>query len=532
MVIAHRQELIWQAKDKIQAVAKMRVDVEMGEYKAQNDGLFQRAQVIVSTVQTHTAGGDGGGRIGKFDPKHFGLLIIDEAHHAAAASYRRIIDYYRTNPNLKVLGVTATPDRTDEEALGQLFETVAYDYEMLDAIRDGWLVPIEQQMVNINGLDFSRVKTTAGDLNSADLASVMEQEQPLYGIADATVDCVGVNQKRTLIFCASVKHAEMMANILNRYRNGMAAWVCGKTPTDDRQKILRDFADGTTQVVCNCGVLTEGFDNPAVEVVVMARPTKSRSLYSQMAGRSTRPAESIAHQLNDILDPPGRRQLIADSNKPSCLILDFVGNSGKHKLVTSADILGGKVSDAAVQAVIASARQTGRPVRVADSLDEEEEKIQKAAAEQRRLEAEARRARLTAKADYTKQSVDPFDILQIRPVKPRGWDSKKDLSEPQKNFLRQRGVDPQKLTFTDAKQLIGEIISRQERGLCTFKQARWLVRHGYSPELKFKEASEVMNAWAQNGWRKPVHIHAKTNLPPPPPMREHDNIPEDDNVPF
>ena len=98
----------------------------------------------------------------KFDPQRFGVLIIDEAHHATSPSYRRVIDYYRTNPALKVLGVTATPDRADEEALGQVFQSVAFDYEVLDAIHDGWLVPIEQQMVHVEGLDYSSIRTTAG----------------------------------------------------------------------------------------------------------------------------------------------------------------------------------------------------------------------------------------------------------------------------------------------------------------------------------------------------------------------------------
>lgn len=154
LVIAHREELIFQARDKIQRVTGLSADVEMGEYRAEG-GLFEQARVVVSTIQTQCSGGDGGGRMSKFDPQRFGVLIIDEAHHATSPSYRRVIDYYRTNPALKVLGVTATPDRADEEALGQVFQSVAFDYEVLDAIHDGWLVPIEQQMVHVEGLDYS-----------------------------------------------------------------------------------------------------------------------------------------------------------------------------------------------------------------------------------------------------------------------------------------------------------------------------------------------------------------------------------------
>jgi superfamily II DNA or RNA helicase len=228
LVLAHRAELIHQAKDKIQRVTGYRVEVEMAALRADlHAGLFASPQVIVSSIQTQAAGGDGGGRMAKFDPMMFGVLIIDESHHATAKSYRRVIDYYRQNPRLKVLGVTATPDRADEEALGQVFEHVAFDYEILDAIRDGWLVPIDQQTVEIEGLDFSNIRTTAGDLNGADLAAVMEAEKPLHGIADATMHIAG--DRRTLVFAASVHQAEMLSDIFNRHKPGCSGWVCGKT---------------------------------------------------------------------------------------------------------------------------------------------------------------------------------------------------------------------------------------------------------------------------------------------------------------
>jgi superfamily II DNA or RNA helicase len=494
IVLAHREELIWQARDKIQKATGMKCEVEMGQYKAHGDGnLFGRAAVVVSSIQTQCSGGDGLGRMGKFDPTQFGVLIIDEAHHAASPSYRRVIDYYRSNPKLKVLGVTATPDRADERALGQIFESVAYDYEILDAINDGWLVPIEQQMVNIQGLDFSSIRTTAGDLNGADLAAVMESEKNLQGIASSSIEIIG--SKRAIVFTSSVKHAETLAEILNRHRSGMASWVCGKTDKDDRRKTLSDFASGKVQVVCNCGVLTEGFDDPGVEVVIMGRPTKSRSLYSQMVGRSTRPLPGI---VDGPETPEERRTAIAESKKPSCLVVDFVGNSGKHKLVTSADILGGKVSDEAISNAIAKARKAGKPVRISDMLEDEEKAI-----EQRKLEEAAKRARLTARATFNTTSVDPFDVLQLQPVKPRGWDDGKILTEKQRGLLAKQGIDPDSLPYSQAKQLIGAIIGRFDQKLCTFKQAKLLRKHGYDGNMTMDEARRTIDALAQNGWRRP-----------------------------
>lgn len=505
MVLAHREELIWQACDKIKKATGLNCEIEMGDYRAQNDaGLFGRSPVVVSTIQTQSAGGDGGGRMSKFDPSKFGLLIIDEAHHACSPSYRRVIDYYRTNPNLRVLGVTATPDRADEEALGQVFESVAFDYEILDAIHDGWLVPIEQQMVHVSGLDLSAIRTTAGDLNGADLAAVMESEENLHRMAHPSIDIIG--SKRALVFTSSVKCAETLSEIFNRHRSGMSAWVCGKTPKDERRKILADFNAGLIQVVCNCGVLTEGFDDSGVEVVIMGRPTKSRSLYSQMVGRATRP-------LPGIVDGPEtadeRKFGISESSKPACLVVDFVGNSGRHKLVTSADILGGKVSDEAIERAISKAKKTGKPVRMSEALDEEEDLI-KQEREKRRIEDEARRARLTVKAKYSTQKVDPFDVFQIQPVKPRGWDSGKVLSEKCRRILQERiGIDPDSIPYSQGMQLVRVQLRRWEQKLCSFGQAKVLKKFGYdTSNIKFDDAKALIDAIKNNGWRRPLTTHA------------------------
>jgi len=297
-------------------------------------------------------------------------------------------------------------------------------------------------------------------------------------------------------FTASVKAAEMTAEILNRHRSGMAAWVCGKTDREDRRRMLAEFAAGQMQVVCNCGVLTEGFDDPGVEVVIMGRPTKSRSLYSQMVGRSTRP-------LPGVVDGPetaeARRAAIAASAKPSCLVVDFVGNAGKHKLVTSGDILGGKVSEEAVELAVKRAGQAGGPVNMSKALDEAEEELR----EQKRLAEAARRARLVATARFTTQAVDPFDVLHLDPVKTRGWDAGRHLTEKQRALLSKQGINPDGISFSQGKQLISEIFRRWDGKLCSFKQAKVLRRYGYSTEVSFAEASATIDALARNRWRKP-----------------------------
>ena len=499
LVLAHREELIFQAADKVHKVTGFECAVEMANYRVDMDaGLFGGPQVVVSTIQTQCSGADGSGRMTRFDPGMFGLLIVDEAHHATAATYRRVIDYYRQNPSLKVLGVTATPDRADEEALGQVYDTVAYDYEILNAIDDGWLVPVQQQLVEVSGLDFSAVRTTAGDLNGADLARVMEEERNLHEIAGPTIEISG--DRRALVFAASVAHAERLCDILNRHRPGCAGWVCGKTDKDERRKTLAAFSSGKLQYVVNVGVLTEGFDDPGVEVVVMGRPTKSRSLYAQMVGRATRPLPGL---VDGVEHAEQRREAIARSAKPACLVVDFVGNSGRHKLMTSADILGGNVSDEAVERAVLKAKQAGSPVDMAKALEDEEKEIQI----ERAREA-ARRAKLKARASWAVKDVSPFDVFQLSPVKPRGWDRAKKLSAKQRAVLEKVGIDPDTVDYTGGRQLLNEVFRRWDSGLCTYKQARVLRKHGYTGNETREEASRILDGIFGKRRREPVGVGA------------------------
>lgn len=512
MFIAHRQELIWQAMDKIQAVTGLHVDVEMGEHKTTREGgLFNlRAPVIVSTVQTHTAGGDGGGRIGKFDPEDFSILMFDEAHRSTAPAYMRIADYYMNNPKLNVLGVTATPNRTDKQALGQFYDYTAFNYELYNrdpkkpsAIRDGWLVPIEQQFVTIESLDFTSVKTQAGDLNQTDLDAVMTAEKNLYGVADATLKIAG--DKQGLGFASSVKHAHILSNMFNRYRSGMSAYVSAKTDKDERRHIIEDFAEGKLQWLWNCGVFTEGFDESSVEVIAQARPTTSELLYTQMAGRGTRPHASLAHILGNVPAAVLRRLLIARSPKPSCLIIDFVGNSGKHKLISSVDILGGEYSKEVLKQAKLFARQAGKPLRMDQVLEDEEKRAEEIKKSQ--VEQAVRKANLKFPAKFKVQKVDPFDAMQVRPVVPTGRDTSSTLTEKQRAKLRQAGYNPDKIKDSDAKRLLGKIIDRWRKKKGTVKQAETLHRLGWTQaaadDMTFNQASAAIDAAQRNGWKKP-----------------------------
>ena len=496
MVLAHREELITQAADKIQRVTGLEAQIEMGEYHVQTY-FGQMPPVVVSTVQTHCAGGDGLGRMSKCDPQDFGLVVIDEAHHATAGTYRRCIDWYRQNPACKVLGVTATPDRADEAALGQVFDAVAYEYGVLEAIQNGWLVPIEQQMVTVGSLDFSGVRTTAGDLNQGDLAEVMENERNLQGIAAPTVEICG--DRRAIIFATTVEQAERLAEILNRYKPDKAAWLCGKTDKEDRRNMLADFKAGRLQYVVNVGVLTEGFDDAGVQVVVMARPTKSRALYAQMAGRGTRPAEEVAGLLGDLPTAQERCAMIRGSSKPSCLIVDFCGNAGRHKLCCTADILGGNIDDEVVAEVARRVRENGKPVDMTAEL----EKV-KAEVEARKKREAATRAGLQARAQFLVTKIDPFNEWDLAPVQERGWDRGRHFTPKQAQVLLERiGVDPDKIPYGQGKQLLDEYFRRLQGGYASLKQAALLKKRGFTMPLRHDMAGRMIGRMAERqGWRK------------------------------
>ncbi len=498
MVIAHREELIFQAADKIKRVTGLDPDIEMAELRADESSMYSRADVVISTIQTQTAGRNGG-RMTRFDPNDFGLLIIDEAHHSTASTYRRVIDHYRQNPELHVLGVTATPDRTDEQALGQIFDEVAFEYDIRFGIEDGWLVPITQRAVAVDNLDLSSVRTTAGDLNGAELARVMEYEQTLHEVAAPVIELTSDGQK-TLVFAASVAHAERLCEILNRHKANSARWVHGKTPKPERRQMLRDYAERRFQYLVNVGVATEGFDNPGIEFVVMARPTKSRSLYSQMVGRGTRPLPTIVDDPDFFGSASMRRDAIAASTKSRLDVVDFVGNSGRHRLMTTADILGGNYADEVIELARETAEREGQ-LDTMKGLDDAEREIRARREREKKAQA-ARRARVVAGARYTTRTIDPFDAFEITPWREKGWDKDKAITPKMANLLERQGVDVADLTFTEARQLIVEIRGRWDSDKCSLKQANILRKRGYSTNVTREQATQVINGIAEReGWR-------------------------------
>ncbi len=434
LFIAHMQELIFQAQDKIGLHTEERPSIEMGIHRESTDGhdLLDRSKCLVASIQTMNK------RMQKFDPKNFGLVIIDEFHHAGAATYRRLWDYFKTgNPHIKMLGITATPYRGDNISLGCLAEHCPFEMGIREGIDEGWLVPIEQTYIVVEHLDFSACRTVAKDLNEGDLEEVVmggkvqdgmtdeerlaileKQERMLHAMAAPTVE--EAQGRTTLFFCVTVAHAERMAEVLRRYPGVTAEVLVGTTPADERADRIARFKNGALQILVVVGCATEGFDAPNVEVVAMGRMTKKQGLYVQMVGRGTRPQPGVVDRY---CTADERKEAIGNSRKPRMLVLDFVGNSGKHKLISTADVLAGDMPPDLVEAAIQDMKETGESDDIRNAVwkqkqkrDEEAKRaaeIEKARREAAIAAEEARRVKLRAEAEYRSKQVDPFSHQQV-----------------------------------------------------------------------------------------------------------------------
>lgn len=428
LILAHREELIFQAVGHARN-AGLTAGIEMGNHRAHNE------EVVVSTVQTQIAKRKCRAckgekcdaceyrgsvrRMEHFNPHHFGLVIIDEAHHSTAKSYRLVMEWFKQNPDLKILMVTATPRRADGIGMHNVCDSVAYEMDLRTAIDDGWLCPIRQRFVTVEGLDLSNVKTKAGgDLADGELEKAFlgdtdeDEEYMLHSIAKPCLE--EAKGQPLLVFASGVAHAEKLTAAFNAYDGVTAELVIGTTDKEERKRIIDRYKRADTQVLCGCGVFTEGFDAPGTAVVAVARPTKSESLYLQMIGRGTRPLAGIVDGLDTAED---RRNAIAHSLKPNCVILDFIGNSGNHKLISVADVLAGEdVDPIDLEAALAEAKELDSPQDMEELLEKAKE-----AREQREAKAEEeRKRRLTTrrKADearYTATDVDLFDGKSFDP---------------------------------------------------------------------------------------------------------------------
>lgn len=475
LILAHRGELLEQAADKILKACGLGCSVE----KAEQSCIGQWYRVTVGSVQTLMRDK----RLAQFPADFFTHIVIDEAHHAVSDSYQRILTHFS---GAKVLGVTATPDRGDMKNLGQVFDTLAYEYTLPKAIQEGYLSKIKAVTIPLK-IDFSGVSVQAGDFKAADIDNALDPY--LEQIANEMQNYC--KDRKTVVFLPLVKTSQKFRDILNRH-GFRAAEVNGESP--DRAEILDDFERDKYNVLCNSMLLTEGWDCPSVDCVIVLRPTKVRALYSQMVGRGTRLCEGKDHLLLlDFLWHTERHELC----RPACLIAE-------SKEV--ADKMTEKLADAAgVQMDLEAVQEEAE----SDTVREREASLAATLSEMR-----TRKRKLVDPLQF-EMSIAAEDLSGYVPA--FGWEAAPP-SDKQRQALEKAGIFPDEITSAGkAAKLIDRLQKRRNAGLSTPKQIRLLERYGFRHvgTWTMQQASNMVTRIASQGWKRvPSGVDPATYVPP------------------
>lgn len=447
LVMVHRDELVRQT---VKTFAMIWPAASVGVIKAERNEIDGHDVVIASVQSLHDR------RLAAIPSDRFGLVIVDEAHHAAADTWAAVLDYFTTR---FVLGVTATPERHDGKGLADRFgDQPIYSYPLRQAIDDGHLCRLTQYAVETS-LDLDGVEYRAGDFATRQLSQSVNTPERNTVIVESFQKYA--NDRRAVAFTVDVQHATDLRDTFTT-AGYTSATVTGNTPTDERRQVLADFAAGHIQVVTNCAVLTEGFDDPGISCVLMARPTCSRSLYTQCVGRGLRLAP----------------------DKADCLILDFVDNSKRHKLVTVLDLFGKpKKLDAAGSDVL-------------EHIDAEVEA-------QIEAETDTQKSLTFAPLQWRLSSVCPWpDVPTLKGYVSWTFWHDTPASEKQVKYVRSFGVDVGRdLTKGEASHLIDRCRDYEAAypTLATSAQAYCLKCYGvYRDGITKREASRLIGELKRN----------------------------------
>nr|DAE74137.1 MAG TPA: Chromatin remodeling complex ATPase [Caudoviricetes sp.] len=473
LVLAHRSELLEQASDKLMTATGLGTALE----KAENTSIGSWFRVVVGSVQTMQREK----RLSQFPPNYFDTIVIDEAHHAISDGYQRVLEHFG---EANILGVTATPDRGDMRNLGSYFDSLAYEYPLVDAIKSGYLSKITAITIPLE-LDLSTVSQQGGDFKASEIGTALDPY--LEQIADEMVkQC---KDRKTVVFLPLVKTSQKFRDILNA-KGFKAAEVNGESK--DRAEILEDFDKDKYNVLCNSMLLTEGWDCPTVDCVVVLRPTKVRALYSQMVGRGTRLA-------------PGKENL---------LLLDFLWHTERHELCRPAHLIASSpevakkmtenmAEDTEVEFSLLEAEEQASK----DVVAEREEALAKQLAEQRR-----KKRKLVDPLQF-EMSIQAEDLADYVPS--FGWEMAPP-SEKQLKALEKFGIYTEEIgNAGKAGKLLDRLNKRKDSGLTTPKQIRLLEGRGFRNVgmWKFEDASNLINRIAASGWRMPKGIIPATYQP-------------------
>lgn len=471
LVIVPQITLLSQAAKKIQRVTGVMPAIEQADQWS-NESDWGRCDFIVASKQSLCSNE----RYKRF--KDVGLVIVDECHYCATESYKTLLDYFR-DIGAKILGVSATLKRNDKLALGQCFDECVFQYGIQEAISDGWLVPLNVKCKQLKSLNLKGVATAntqlGRDFNQKQLNEKIENPEVIYEIAAAVAE--ETRDQKTAIFCSSVEEARAVSDLLEDQYGIRSGWICADTKRcnkQDREERLRSFTepDGITHLA-NVGILTTGWDYPALEAIIMARPTTSLPLYTQIIGRVTRPVEGNGGC--PVVDFDGstamtRQEAIRMSNKPYGRVIDLVDNSLEHKLITAADVLGGRWElaqrdDSTHVCRFCLKELSNRmllTLHVTEEHAEQAGKVQlsdqdEVDAEDQRLRQQ--RAKLKADAQFHDQQVNPFGRQQ---GSSRGRSQVTMASTKQRRYLWVLGfkdIDQFQISKGQASRMIGQFRS-------------------------------------------------------------------------
>ena len=467
LIMAHRGELLDQAADKMLKATGLHCAVE----KAEETCLGSWFRVTVGSVQTLMREK----RLEQFAPDYFDAIIVDEAHHCLSESYQRVLNHFS---NAKVLGVTATPDRGDMRNLGQYFESLAYEYSLPRAIREGYLSPIKALSIPLK-LDLSGVGIQSGDFKAGDLGTALDPY--LHSIADEMLKHCA--DRKTVVFLPLVATSQKFRDILNQ-KGFHAAEVNGNSA--DRAQIQADFAAGKYNVLCNSMLLTEGWDCPSVDCVVVLRPTKVRSLYCQMVGRGTR--------------------LSPETGKDHLLLLDFLWHTDRHDLCHPAHLICESPEVAAK--MTKNVEAAGCPEDIVEAEQKASEDViaeREEALAQKLAEMRKRKQKLVDPLQF-EMSIQAEDLAGYVPS--FGWEMG-PASDKQRSALEKLGIFPDEIDNAGkAAMLLDRLDKRRLAGLTTPKQIRFLESRGFQHvgTWQFGEAKRLIDRIAANSWKIPRGI--------------------------
>lgn len=473
LILAHRGELLQQAADKLLKFTGLRCAVE----KAEESCLGSWYRVAVGSVQSLQRPA----RLERFPTDYFDTIIIDEAHHCVSDGYLRVLDYFS---GAKVLGVTATPDRGDMKNLGQVFDSLAYEYTLPAAIKDGYLCPIKALTIPLQ-LDISGVGVQSGDFKPGELGTALDPY--LDQIADEMEHYC--KNRKTVVFLPLVKTSQKFKDILNRH-GFRAAEVNGDS--EDREQVLQDFEQDRYNVLCNSMLLTEGWDCPSVDCVIVLRPTKVRALYSQMVGRGTR----------------------LHTGKDHLLLLDFLWHTERLDLCHPADLV---CEDREVaQKMTEEVNDKGAAVDLLEAIQQAESDVvaQREEALAKTLsEMRTRKRKLVDPLQYAMSIQDPGLTSYVPAF---GWETESPSSK-QKAQLEKYGIFPDEIkTAGEAQRILDRMAERRGKGLTTPKQIRLLESRGFVHvgEWSFDAAKSMIDRIAACDWHIPKGIVPREYVPP------------------